>query len=200
MRKTLAVAVATIAAAALTGCISFPSAPVQTTTPQPATQAQPATATSPAPAPSTTPPAPAQGTRENPYPAGSTLSTADWTVTVGATNLNANEIVAAGNMFNDPPPEGMQFIQVPLNVTYTGAESDTTMAVSVTYVAATGETYNSYDVLASVPDGNPYTELYSGGTAAFNEYIAIPSAAADQGVLRVTLGLFLGDDAFVTLA
>lgn len=200
MNKYPAVAAAALAVAALTGCIPMPSQPVQTTSAEPATTDAAQPAASQAPATSTAPPPAAQGTRDNPYPAGSTLSTTEWDVTIGATNLNANEIVAAGNMFNDAPPAGQQFIQVPVNVVYNGADSAYTMDVSVTYVAASGETYDTYDVIASVPDSNPYTELYAGGTAGYYEYIAVPSEAIDQGVLRVTIGLIMGDDAFVTLA
>lgn len=140
-----------------------------------------------------------QGSRENPWKAGDQLITDDWELVIGATNLDANDVVAEGNMFNDPPEAGFQYIQVPISVTYVGDESGSTMEIQVAYVAASGETYESWDAMAAVPDDNQMQELYSGGTASFNEYLMVPSEGIADGLLRVEVGMIGGAQGFVTL-
>lgn len=146
------------------------------------------------------PPAAEEGTRDNPWRAGEQLVTDDWELVVGATNLDANGVVADGNMFNDPPEDGFQYIQVPLSVTYVGDDSASTMEIQVAYVSASGETYESWDALVAVPDDNQSQELYTGGTAEFNEYLMVPSEGIADGLLRVEVGLIGGAQGFVSLS
>ncbi|WP_306231932.1 hypothetical protein [Agrococcus beijingensis] len=179
--------------AASTPADSAPSAETEEAAAEPAA-AEPTTSSAAAAAA-----AAEQGTRDNPWRAGDELVTDEWELVVGATNLDANAVVADGNMFNDPPEPGFQYIQVPLSVTYVGDESASTMEIQVAYVAASGETYEAWDASVAVPDDNQMQELYSGGSASFNEYLMVPSEGIADGLLRVEVGMIGGAQGFVTL-
>ena len=144
------------------------------------------------------PSAGSEGTRENPYPLGTLISSAEWDVVVNSVNLSANQEVADANMFNEPAPEGQQYAVVNVSVTYKGEDSSYPMFVNIDYVTATGEVISTWDSFAVAPEptfgGN---ELYAGGSATGNLAFAIPSSA--DGVLRVTPGLF-ADEVFVAVS
>lgn len=191
----------------LSGCVALPpsTSVTQPASSEPATEAEPESEPGSEVAPSATPtgvdpPAAEQGSRDNPWHPGDQLFTDDWELVVGATNLDANAIVADGNMFNDVPEPGFQYIQVPVSVTYVGAESSSTFDIQVAYVSASGETYESWDVLVAVPDDNDGQELYTGGTASFSEYLMVPSDGVADGLLRLQVGTFGGAEGWVTLA
>lgn len=140
-------------------------------------------------------PAEEEGTRENPFPLGTLISSADWDVVINSVNLSADAEVAAANMFNDPAPEGSQYAVVNLTVTYKGADSSYPAFVNIDYVTATGEVISTWDSFAVAPEPTfGGGELYAGGTATGNLAFAIPSSA--DGVLRVKAGI-LADEVFV---
>lgn len=66
---------------------------------------------------------PEEGSRESPYPLGSTISNYDWSVTVNAFTANATEQVLAASPYSDEPPEGQTYALV--NVTITGSSQST---------------------------------------------------------------------------
>lgn len=205
-RSGAAVAVL-LAGLGLSACVALPpSVSAEPTPTAPSSAAQSETeapeADEPAPTASSEPASPPeaeQGTRENPWLAGEELTTDEWQLVIGATNLDANAAVAEGNMFNDPPEAGHQYIQVPVTVTYLGDDSATTLDIQIAYVSASGETYESWDALVAVPDDNQGQELYTGGTATFSEYLMVPSDAVAEGLLRVEVGLIGGAQGWVTL-
>jgi len=144
-----------------------------------------------------------QGTRTNPYPLGTSLSFTEagapfYDVTVGASTLNANDLVAAENQFNEPAPAGTQFAMLPLTVTYTGSETGTPwIDLGVDFVAADGTTHSSSDVFAVGPA--PLTalnELYTGGSGTGNVLVNIPSANAEQGTWLLRVGFITGEEVF----
>lgn len=135
-----------------------------------------------------------QGSRSNPYPLGTAISSRDWTVTVNSYNPNANAEVAAVNGINEKPDDGHTYVLVNLTVTYTGADKGSPSSVSVNYVTAAGNVVNSYDKFAMAPDALPGNELYNGATATGNVVLHIPEG--DAGALRVRPGLF-ADEVFV---
>ena len=68
-------------------------------------------------------PAAEVGTRENPAPAGTVVEITDasgpvWRVELGAANLNAGDVIAAENQFNEPADAGSQYVLVPVTFTY----------------------------------------------------------------------------------
>lgn len=144
------------------------------------------------------------GTRDNPYPIGSTISFTQsgqpfYDITVGAPTLDANAIVAAENQFNEAAPAGQQYALLPLTVTYTGAETGTPgFDISTTFVAADGTTYEPSDVTAVGPSElYSINELYPGGTGTGNVIIAIPSADIDQGRWLLKVGFIGRDEVFI---
>jgi hypothetical protein len=143
------------------------------------------------------------GTRDNPYPLGTSLSFTEagapfYDVTVGASTLNANDIIAGANMFNEAPPAGTQFAMLPLTLTYTGAETGTPwIDISVEFIAADGTAHTTTDVLAVGPA--PLTDLndlYTGGSGTGNVVINVPSADVEKGTWLVKVGLITGEDTF----
>lgn len=139
-----------------------------------------------------------QGTRDNPLPAGSTIESQDWAVTIGATNTDVTALVLDANMFNDEPAPGNVFIQVPVSATYNGAGSGTILEVSVAYVTGDGTVVNSFDTFIAVDDAcTAGTELYAGASASCNTYLEVPAAV--DGTIRVKPG-FLAEDAFFALS
>jgi hypothetical protein len=78
----------------------------------------------------------AQGTRENPRPIGSTISSDDWTVVVNSYSADGNATVPKANQFNHAPPAGSHYELVNYTVTYTGEESVLTAEVGIDFVTA----------------------------------------------------------------
>lgn len=142
----------------------------------------------------------ADSSRENPLPLGATVENDEWTLTVNSVNLNADEIVAAGNMFNEPPAEGMKYIIVNISQTLKAGDSEGSMPEgSVEYVSAEGNTYNSYDAWVALDsEFDSLSTLYEGATATGDLVFEVPAENADQGVLAVRPAVF-ADKKFVSL-
>lgn len=146
-------------------------------------------------------PAAQAGTRENPYPIGSTITSKDWRVKINSVTLAATDAVVAANQFNKPPAEGSQYILVNYSATYIGDDpkGQSPAFVSIEYVTASGNTVNELANLVVAPQPiDTMSTLYKNATATGNEAIEVPTAAADQGVLAVRPGM-LGDKIFVAV-
>jgi len=142
-----------------------------------------------------------KGTRENPYPLGSEISSEDWTVTVNSVDLDGTQAVMAENPFNESPAEGHVYILVNLTATYTGddPEGDTPWT-QVAYVSSEGKSFEVYDNLVVAPDQfDELTTLYEGASTSGNLVIEAPAEALADGVLAVTPGL-IGGKVFVAVA
>ncbi|MDS2172223.1 hypothetical protein Q7C18_05905 [Nesterenkonia sp. CL21] len=141
-----------------------------------------------------------QGTRANPYPLGSEITASDWAVTVNSVDLDATDAVLAENPFNEDPEEGHSYILVDLSVQYIGddPEGDIPM-VSVDYVSAEGNTFRSSDMMTVAPDSfDSMSTLYEGATSTGNIAIHVPADGVEDGVLKVSPGMF-ADDVFVAV-
>ncbi|MDQ0643773.1 hypothetical protein [Microbacterium murale] len=136
----------------------------------------------------------AQGTRENPYPIASQISTDDWTVVVNSHTVDGAAAVADGNMFNDPAPAGSHYEIVNYTVTYTGDESGLAVEVSMALVTSAGNVVNSYDAMVSLADGIGMDELYNSASATGSEAFLIPDG--ETALIRVRPGM-LADEVFV---
>lgn len=136
----------------------------------------------------------AQGTRENPYPIASRISTDDWTVVVNSHTVDGAAAVADGNMFNDPAPAGSHYEIVNYTVTYTGDESGLAVEVSMALVTSAGNVVNSYDAMVSLADSIGMDELYNGASATGSEAFLIPDG--ETALIRVRPGM-LADEVFV---
>lgn len=141
-----------------------------------------------------------QGTRENPYPLGSQISTSDWTVTVNSVDFDADQAIAAENTFNDAAEEGFTYIMVDVTAEYTGSDPQgDTPWVSLAYVSAEGNTFDEMDSMAVVPDSfDQGSTLYEGASESGNKALIVPDEDIESGVLSVSAGLF-GDTVFVAV-
>ncbi|WP_424936627.1 MULTISPECIES: hypothetical protein [Bacteria] len=189
MKRSLALAsVALAGALALAGC----SAPSVT----------PPSGGKPAASPAAEKPAAEakSGTRENPAALGSTITGKDWTVVVNSVNLDAQQTVAEANQFNQPAPEGSQYITVNYTVTYTGDDANgaTPALVGVDYVTAGGQTVDRTKAIAVLPDSMPIDVIYKGASASGSVAIAVPSVDIDKGVLAIRPGM-VPDKVFVAV-
>lgn len=127
---------------------TFTSTPTATTTPTP------------------TPP-PVGETRSNPYPKDAVAHVPGWDVQVVEVKRGeeAWSAIHAANMFNEPPPEGMEYLLVKIHVVST-ATDDETHSISGCDFKITGERNILYSCdAASVVEPDPQldAELYAGG-------------------------------------
>jgi hypothetical protein len=140
----------------------------------------------------------ADGSRDHPFPIGTTITGREWDVTVNSVTLAATDQVMAANQFNDPPPEGQQYALVNITATYHGEDSSYAW-VSVKYVAIDGTTSDSGDSFAVAPDDfDSLQEVYTGASITGNIDLLVPVEAPEQGVLSVTPDV-LGDKVFVSV-
>lgn len=141
-------------------------------------------------------PAGAAGTRADPHPLGTTVSSSDWEVTVNSFTPDATAAVLAENPFSEEPAPGMVYALINVTLTYLGEESGISPEVGVDFVTSTGEVVDATDTLAVAPDELLLDELYAGGSVTGNVVRQIP--AGDAGTIRITPGLF-ADEAFFAL-
>lgn len=143
----------------------------------------------------------AQGTRDNPYPLGSTVANTEWEITINSVTFNADKRVMAEDEFNDAAPDGSEYILINVTEKYIGEdpEGSSTGFVFVNYVTPDGVTVDGTDTFAVAPDAlDSMTTLYTGGSTEGNIALAVPSKNADAGVLAVQPGM-LGDTVFVAV-
>lgn len=139
-----------------------------------------------------------QGTRENPYPLGTMVSSDEWDVTITSFTPNVTDEVAAANTFNEAAPAGSQYAMIEASATYKGADESTSMFVGIDYITADGTIISTWDSLVvGIEPKFGQTSMYAGGTDAGKLVFLIPSDA--DGVLRVTPGMF-ADDVFIAIS
>ena len=133
------------------------------------------------------------GTRENPLAIGSSVildggQGPTWEVTLSAPTLEANQLVLDENMFNEAPPEGFQYALLPVSATYLGDETGTAAwDLEFVFVSAASTTHKEFDFSVVGPNElSDSNELYEGGVAEGNVFIAIPTLDAAEGTWRVS--------------
>lgn len=141
-----------------------------------------------------------EGSRENPYPLGSTVTQGDWAVTVNEVNLDANEVLADENLFNEPPAEGSTYIMVNLTAQYVGEDPNGDMpTVLLDYVTVEGNTINGFEAFVISPEEfDSVGTLYEGASTTGNRSFAVPADSVADGVLALTPHVF-GDKVFVAV-
>lgn len=128
---------------------------------------------------------PAVGTRENPLPLGTAAKVGSWEVKITEVNLNANEVIASTNEFNDPPGEGNQFVLVSVEGTYVGEESGTFWDdMSWKYFGTAGNTFDISDAMAVSP--NPIFkagEAFPDASVAGDILFEVPTDQVEGGAI-----------------
>lgn len=140
------------------------------------------------------PTAAAQGTRDNPYPLASQISSDDWTVVVNSYTADGNAAVAEGNMFNDEAPAGSHYEIVNYTVTYTGDDKGLSAEVGVDLVTSAGNVIDTFDSMAVLADAFGIDELYNGASATGSQAYLVPDG--ESVLIRVRPGMF-ADEVFV---
>ncbi|MDN4480508.1 DUF4190 domain-containing protein [Demequina muriae] len=138
-----------------------------------------------------------EGTRDNPFPAGSVLTNDEVEVTLGTANWAADETVASENQFNDPAADGSTFVILPVTITNVASSEPVTpwLELTVFYVAPDGRSFQ--EASAVIPeDVMDIDDLYEGGTGSGNLLYEIPSEVQEGGVWGVEMGWF-SDTVFV---
>ncbi|WP_254635355.1 hypothetical protein [Microbacterium sp. GbtcB4] len=159
----------------------------------------PATVTEEAGPATEEPAAPETGTRENPVPLGTPVSSTEWTVTINSVTLNAQDQILAANQFNDAPDEGTEYILINYTVQYTGSdpEGGVPAFATVEYVTASGNTVNTLDKMVIGPDEiDSLSPLYEGASVTGNQAMQVPTPA--DGVLAIRPGM-MADKIFVAI-
>ena len=139
----------------------------------------------------------AAGTRENPLAPGVTFAVGDWTVQLGATDTDADDIVAAENQFNEPPVDGRRFVMVEATITYTGTESGTPwIDLTFEFYGSGGNTFGTAvdDFCGVIPDAlDEHGEMFPDATATGNVCVSVPADQIEGGAWIVE-DLFSLDD------
>lgn len=161
-----------------------------TSAPTPIESSEPATPAEPAPGGEA---GDGEGTRDNPFPIGTTVVASElgedtWEITLGQPVLNATDVVLAENEFNEAPEDGFQYAVVPMTVTYLGSDSaDPWFDINLEFVSAAGTTHTEFDTFAvgPAPAFSDINELFPGATAEGNWTMLIPIDNAESGTWRV---------------
>lgn len=153
------------------------------------------------PVPTIDPNAP-RGSRTNPVPLGTPIQIGDWVVSVVSSIPNANDLVLAENMFNDPPAAGRQFFVVRIHAEYKGTESAVfAYSVSLSAVGATGVAYEEFDDYCGVvPDELSTAEVFPGAVIEGNVCWSVRTSDADTLVVYADELFAFEDDSRVYFA
>jgi hypothetical protein len=158
------------------------------------------TVTAPAPTTETaTPPSSGGGgTDSEPLALGEKASVGSkYTVSVKEVVPNANDVIAAANMFNDPPKG--QYVLAELHVRYVGQrEGDPWLDLSMKYVGTDHRQYDESSCGAVVPhESIDVPTLQHGGAASFQICFDMPPKAIEGGEIFVEDSLSFSDDSRV---
>lgn len=139
-----------------------------------------------------------EGTRENPLPLGSTISSDDWEVTLNSVDLNATDAVLAENPLNDGLEEGNGYLTANVTATYLGddPEGETPAGVRVEYVSASGNSFDTAASMVIVPEYfNRSEALYEGASTAGNFGVEVAMKDVENGQILLSPSIF-GDGVF----
>jgi hypothetical protein len=138
-----------------------------------------------------------EGTRENPFPLGTTLSNDEWEVTVNSVDLDATKKVADANRYNPKPEAGQIYIMANVTAKYIGEDESSSVLVTVEYVTPTGEVVRRTHAVG-LTENFEIKDLFTGGTVTGNMLFLVPAENVGEGVLRVSAGFGSGE-AFVAV-
>ncbi|MGY1754667.1 DUF4190 domain-containing protein [Blastococcus sp. SYSU D01042] len=118
-------------------------------------------------------------------PLGTPAQVGDYEVTVDAVQLDANEVVAGANQFNDPPTG--QYVLATLTVTYGGTEEGFPgMDLTAIFHGSDSRQYSDSDCSAVTPDDSMQTPtLNPGGVDTFEFCMDVAPEALAGGRLSI---------------
>ena len=123
--------------------------------------------------------------RAAPAPSSEKVITEDWEIELleVVRGAPAWEMVQAVNQFNEPPADGMEYINVRVRARYIGQE-DKPQAIVGYYFAATGSANVVYDTLFVVPP-QPALSIYLFPGGEFEGWIVKQAAVGETGMLLI---------------
>ncbi len=130
------------------------------------------------------------GSPADPTPADQVVAVGSYAVALGATMLNADDIVEENDATNAPPSDGLQYVLAPVTVTNNGG-SDTNVPwfdLDFWFVAADETIYGAAggEGCGEIPDALMYEgELAVNTTATANVCVSVPSDQVDTGAWLV---------------
>lgn len=141
-----------------------------------------------------------EGSRETPFPLGTTVKSDEWEVTIKDVTLDATDEVMGENQFNEEPASGNQYMLVDVEVKYVGSDPAGAMPMfTIDYVSPGGNTFSGADSSAVAPDEiDQFKNLYEGASTSGTVAIQVPSEDVENGVLAVSPD-FIADTAFVAV-
>ncbi|WP_152030954.1 hypothetical protein [Agromyces aureus] len=138
----------------------------------------------------------ATGDPDDPFAVGEAIEVTNhgepyYSITFGATNPDAADVVSSENPYNELAPEGSSYVLVPLTVQYHGDGSDATRSpvYDLRVSFATGDGGTISEDYALIPD--PFfmlPELQPGESATGNLVFVIPDGTLDAGTWLVDVG------------
>lgn len=133
------------------------------------------------------------GTQDDPYSAGSTFEVENGSggtleVTVGEINWDATDEVMEANSLNTEPEAGETYILVPLTATYSGSDTQSTLATTVEFVGPSGTGYTDEDLTITPHDTTDVPELADGETGEWEVGIRVPTDDTGSGVVSINPG------------
>ena len=149
---------------------------------------------------STPKPAPLGETRDNPYPVGTAVDIGGgMKVTVIFVTRPANEIVAAGNMFNDTPTPNQEYAIVRLHVECTKPTNDKCNFSTYEFkaVGADGRVQEQVFVAGVPEELEAFSEMFGGSFIEGSMVFLV--AQGDQNVVLFHEPLIIGDPVYFAL-
>ena len=120
-----------------------------------------------------------------------------WTAVVNSVNLNANEVVASGNQFNEPPADGTVYVLANVTTTYNGDDPSDKTGVRFQAVGTSSNKVIDPGGSTYPTPPEPYqqlTEVFKGGSLTGNIVFEVPTADVDSLVLIGHALLSFNDD------
>jgi hypothetical protein len=144
---------------------------------------------SPTPAGEEPEPDAADGTLENPLAPGVAFEVGDWIVEFGSTNTDAEDAIADGVGFPEPPADGRQYVMGEVTVIYTGdVPSDPFIDLGFEFYGADGTGFGTGDDdLCGVLPNDLFEvgEMSADESSIANVCVAVPIEAIDGGAWAV---------------
>lgn len=143
-------------------------------------------------------PAAEEGTRENPAPFDTTITTDDWEVSLLSFNPDGNAQVKEWEQYNEDPADGFVYVIVEASATYSGSESTPSSFVEIDYVTPEGNVYATWDsFIMGVEPEFGQAELLDGANDTGYLVFEVPDSV--DGLIRVIPGFLSDDEIFLTL-
>lgn len=136
------------------------------------------------------------GTRDEPTPVGAATSIGTYEIAFFTTNFDADAVVAAEDVANQPPAPGRRFVLVPLQLTYLGTTlGEPWLDLDVRYVTRTGAMYGELasDQCGTVPGSLEYVDQMPPETTAWGTIcVSVPVDEVEGGVWVAREGDYWG--------